>query len=43
MTDMKMVSIVRSTRMEYLIFLAASGTGAIEAVYANESIWLPQK
>lgn len=39
----KEVSIVRSSAAEYLTFVAASGNGGIEAVYADESIWLTQK
>ena len=37
------VSIVRSSAAEYLTFVAASGQGGVEAVYADESIWLTQK
>jgi hypothetical protein len=37
------VSIVRSSAAEYLTFVAASGKGGVEAVYADESIWLTQK
>ncbi|MBN8772831.1 MAG: cell filamentation protein Fic [Thiobacillus sp. 63-78] len=37
------VSIVRSSAAEYLIFVAASGQGGVEAMYADESIWLTQK
>jgi hypothetical protein len=37
------VSLVRSSAAEYLTFVAASGQGGVEAVYANESIWLTQK
>lgn len=36
-------SIVRSSAAEYLTFVAASGKGGVEAVYADESIWLTQK
>ncbi len=36
-------SLVRSSAAEYLTFVAASGQGAVEAVYADESIWLTQK
>lgn len=36
-------SIVRSSAAEYLTFVAASGNGGIEAIYADESIWLTQK
>ena len=37
------VSIVRSSAAEYLTFIAASGQGGVEAIYADESIWLTQK
>ena len=37
------VSIVRSSAAEYLTFIAASGQGGVEAVYADESVWLTQK
>jgi hypothetical protein len=37
------VSIVRSSAAEYLTFIAASGHGGVEAVYADESIWVTQK
>jgi len=37
------VSIVRSSAAEYLTFVAASGSGGVEAVYADENIWLSQK
>jgi hypothetical protein len=37
------VSIVRSSAAEYLTFVAASGKGGVEAIYADESIWLTQK
>lgn len=36
-------SIVRSSAAEYLTFVAASGQGGVEAVYADETIWLTQK
>jgi hypothetical protein len=39
----KEVSIVRSSAAEYLTFVAASGSGGVEVVYADESIWLTQK
>jgi len=39
----KEVSIVCSSATEYLTFVAASGTGGIDAVYADENIWLTQK
>jgi hypothetical protein len=34
---------IRSSAAEYLTFVAASGEGGVEAVYANEDIWLSQK
>lgn len=37
------VSLVRSSAAEYLTFVAASGTGGVEAVYADENVWLSQK
>ena len=36
-------SITRSSAAEYLTFIAASGTESVEAVYADENIWLTQK
>ena len=37
------VSIIRSSAAEYLTFIAASGISGIDAVYADENIWLTQK
>jgi len=37
------VSIVRSSAAEYLTFVAATGQGGVEAVYADENVWLTQK
>jgi hypothetical protein len=37
------VSLIRSSAAEYLTFVAASGQGGVEAIYADESIWLTQK
>ena len=37
------VSRVRSSAAEYLTFVAASGQGGLEAVYADENVWLSQK
>ncbi|CAA6603843.1 conserved hypothetical protein [Rhodospirillaceae bacterium LM-1] len=34
---------IRSSAAEYLTFIAASGEGGVEAVYADENIWLSQK
>lgn len=39
----KQKSIVRSSAAEYLTFVAASGQGGVEAVYADENIWLTRK
>jgi hypothetical protein len=37
------VSLVRSSAAEYLAFVAASGAGGVEAVCADENVWLTQK
>jgi len=37
------VSLVRSSAEEYLTFVAASGQGGVEALYADENVWLTQK
>ncbi|MCD6499039.1 MAG: virulence RhuM family protein [Deltaproteobacteria bacterium] len=37
------VSLTRSSAAEYLTFVAASGKGGVEAVYADENVWLSQK
>ena len=37
------VSLVRSSAAEYLTFIAASGQGGVEAVYADENVWVTQK
>jgi hypothetical protein len=34
---------IRSSAAEYLSFVAASGEGGVEAVYADENVWLSQK
>ena len=39
----KETSLIRSSAAEYLTFIAASGQGGVEAVYADENIWLTQK
>ena len=36
-------SLVRSSAAEYLTFVAASGHGGVEAVYADENVWVTQK
>ena len=42
-SDKKGTAIVRSSAAEYLTFVAATGEGGVEAVYADENIWLTQK
>ncbi len=37
------ISLVRSSAAEYLTFVAASGKDGVEAVYADENVWLSQK
>jgi hypothetical protein len=37
------ISILRSSSAEYLTFIAATREGGVEAVYADENIWLSQK
>jgi hypothetical protein len=34
---------IRSSAAEYLTFIASSGEGGVEAVYADENAWLSQK
>jgi hypothetical protein len=36
-------SVIRSSTAEYLTFIAATGEGGVEAIYADENIWLSQK
>lgn len=36
-------NIARSSAAEYLTFVAAAGQGGVEAVFADENIWLTQK
>ena len=36
-------SITRSSAAEYLTFITAKGEGGVEAVYADEDVWLSQK
>lgn len=37
------ISIARSSAAEYLTCVAAGGNGGVEAVYADENVWLAQK
>ena len=39
----KKLPLIRSSAAEYLTFIAASGEGGVEAIYADENIWLTQK
>jgi len=39
----KVTAITRSSAVEYLTFVAAQGEGRVEAIYADEDIWLGQK
>lgn len=36
-------SLMRSSASEYLTFVAASGESGVEAIYADENVWLTQK
>lgn len=36
-------SLARSSAAEYLTFVAATGKGGVEAIYADENVWLTQK
>ena len=39
----KNVPSIRSSAAEYLTFITASGEGGVEAVYADEDVWLSQR
>lgn len=39
----KETSITRSSAAEYLTFVTAKGEGGVEAIYADEDVWLSQK
>ncbi|EKD28279.1 MAG: hypothetical protein ACD_79C00355G0005 [uncultured bacterium] len=43
MSKKKMTSLIRSSASEYLSFVAASGNSHVEAVYADENVWLTQR
>ena len=43
MSRKKNLPTIRSSAAEYLTFIAASGHGGVEAVYADEDVWLSQK
>jgi len=36
-------SLIRSSAAEYLTFVASGGAGNVDAVYADENVWLTQK
>lgn len=36
-------SIIRSSTAEYLTFIAATGESGVDAIYADENVWLTQK
>ncbi|MDT8410822.1 MAG: hypothetical protein RQ875_00040 [Vicingaceae bacterium] len=36
-------SLIRSSSAEYLTFIAATGEGGVDAIYADENVWLSQK
>lgn len=36
-------SIIRSSSAEHLTFIAATGEGSVETIYADENIWMTQK
>ena len=39
----KGASLIRSSAAEYLTYITAEGEGGVEAVYADEDVWLSQK
>ena len=41
--DEKNKNIVRSSSVEYLTFIAATGDGGVNAIYQDANIWLSQK
>jgi hypothetical protein len=43
LTKKKQHSIIRSSAAEYLTFVAGNGSSDVNAVYADENIWLSQK
>ncbi len=43
MSKKRDISLVRSSAAEYLTFVATTGQGGVEAVYADENVWLSQK
>ncbi len=43
MKKLKQNITIRSSAAEYLTFVAAGGNGGVDAVYADENIWLTQR
>ncbi|MDD2721270.1 MAG: virulence RhuM family protein [Gallionella sp.] len=43
MSNKPQAPLARSSAAEYLTFIAASGEGGVQAVYADENVWLTQK
>jgi hypothetical protein len=43
MANKKQQVTIRSSAAEYLTFVAASGESGVEAIYADENVWLSQK
>lgn len=41
--DKNRKSLIRSSSAEYLTFIAATGESGVDAIYADENIWLTQK
>jgi hypothetical protein len=41
--NIKQRTLTRSSTAEYLTFVAATGDGGVDAVYADENVWLTQK
>lgn len=42
-SKMEDIDIVRSSAAEYLTFITAAGEGDVNAIYADENVWLTQK
>lgn len=43
MSNKNKTPLARSSAAEYLTFVAASGQGGVQAIYADENVWLTQK
>jgi len=43
MSEQNKNKLIRSSTAEFLTFIAAGGKGGVEAVYADENVWLTQK